>query len=226
MPVGKTYLNVSLFGRHTDGAINQVRYPVDSLAGTLLSTYANIGRERAVGLNLFANAYLTDAWTLNGGIDVDYASLEGQVTGADGASVTATNSGFNYGGRVQSEYDFGGGWSAQAFGFMRGRRVELQGFRGGFGLYALGVSREFADGRGTVGLAAENFLGRGWTIYSELDAADFTQVRGDVLLNRSVKLTFSYKLGQLEAGKRRRKTRSVRNDDLLEGGGDGGQGGS
>ena len=107
---------------------------------------------------------------------------------------------------------------------MRGRRTQLQGFRGGFGLCALGISKEFNEGRGTIGLSAKNFVGRGWTLRSELQTATFSQVREDVLLNRNVKLTFGYKFGQLDANKARSKTRGVSNDDM--GGGDDGSGGA
>lgn len=224
--VGKTYLNLSVFGRNSNNAINQVRYPIDSLDGVLLTTYENIGQERAFGLNAFVNIYLTKDWTINGGIDLDYANLQGQVTGADGLSVTAKNSGLNYGGRLMSQLNLKKGWRAQAFTFMRGRRVQLQGVQGGFGIYALGLNKEFNDGKGTIGLSAENFATRGWTLRSELETATFSQVRNDLLLNRNVKLTVSYKFGQLDANKARSKTRSVTNDDLISGGDDNGGGGA
>ena len=218
--LGKTYLNLSFFGRNTSNAINQIRTPIDSLEGTLLTTYENIGKEQAVGVNIFLNLYLTNRWTVNGGVDLDYARLEGLVTGIDGLSVTQTNSGLNYGGRLMSQLKLNNGWNAQAFTFMRGRRVELQGARGGFGMYALGISKEINQGRGTIGLSAENFAGRGWNLHSELQTATFTQVRDDLRLNRNVKLTFSYKFGELEADRARSKTRGVSNDDLMGGGDD------
>ena len=131
-----------------------LRYPVDSLEGTLLTTYANIGKEQALGVNAFVNIYLTNTWTVNGGIDLDYAFLEGRVVNAEGIFVTAKNSGLNYGGRLMSQLKLDGGWSAQAFTFMRG----------GFGIYAIGLSKVFNEGRGTIGLSAENFASRGWTL--------------------------------------------------------------
>ncbi len=221
--LGKTYLNVSTFARSSANAINEVRYASEASPGVIVSTYGNIGRERALGLNLFANAYLTPKWTLNGGVDLDYAFLEGQVVDAAGASMTASNQGLNYGGRLMSQLKLDKGWSAQAFTFMRGRRVELQGARGGFGMYALGVSKDIMDRKGAIGFAAENFLGRGWNVHSELQTASFTQYSDMLLLNRNVKLTFSYKFGQLEASKARSKTRGVSNSDLM-GGGDAQQG--
>ena len=221
---GKTYLNIALFGRNTANAINEIRVPVDTADGVLLTTYANIGQEQAVGTNVFLNLYLTNSWTVNGGFDLDFARLEGQVVGVDGLTETQTNSGFNYGGRLMSQLKLKHGWTAQAFTFMRGRRVQLQGSRGGFGMYALGVSKEINEGRGTIGLSAENFANRGWTIRSELETPNFTQVSENLLVNRNVKLTFSYKFGELEADRARRKTRGVSNDDLMGGGDEAGGG--
>ena len=216
--LGKTYLNVSTFGRSSANAINEVRYVSAASPGVIVTTFDNIGRERAVGLNVFANAYLTNDWTVNGGVDLDYAFLEGQVTDASGTSVTAANSGLNYGGRIMSQLKFGDGWSAQAFTFMRGRRVQLQGSRGGFGMYALGASKDILGDKGTLGFAAENFLSRGWNVATTLETASFTQYSDMLLLNRNIKLTFSYKFGELEARKARKKTRGVKNADLMGGG--------
>lgn len=222
--IKKTYLNISLFGRNTDNAINQVRFPIDSIPGAILSTYENIGREQAIGVNIFANVNLSDKWSINGGMDIDYAKLNGQVTGMDGTSITAENSGFNYGGRLMSQLKLDGGWSMQAFTFMRGRRVELQGNRGGFGMYALGLNKDLKNERGSYGIALENFASRGWNVRTELDAVLFSQVSNMYLLNRSIKVNFSYRFGQMDF-RNTRKTRGVTNDDLMSGGDGNMQGG-
>lgn len=224
--IKKTYLNVSLFGRSTDNAINQVRFPIDSVPGAIITTYENIGKERSLGMNLFANVNFSDKWTMNGGIDLRHAWLEGQVTGSDGTSETAKNSGWNYGGRVMSQYKLGNGWTAQGFAFMRGRRVQLQGSRGGFGAYSVGLNKDFKNKKGSIGLAAENFLNRGWNVNTELNSAFFTQSSNMLLLNRSIRINFNYRLGKMDFRNSRKKTRSVRNDDLMGGGDSGGGMGS
>ena len=90
-------------------------------------------------------------------------------------------------------------------------------------MYALGVSKDIMDKKGSIGFTAENFMGRGWNVHSELRTATFTQYSDMLLLNRNLKLTLSYKFGQLDANKARSRTRGVSNDDLM-GGGDGGGG--
>lgn len=217
-PIKNVYLNVSFFGRSTNNAINQVRFPIDSIPGAILTTYENIGKEKSLGTNIFANLTISDKWTLNGGFDLRYSHLEGQVTGLDGASQTAENSGWNYGGRIMSQYKLNGGWTIQAFSFMRGRRIELQGNRGGFGIYSIGLNKDFKNGLGSIGLGAENFLNRGWNVRSELVSPTFSQSSNMLLINRNIKVNFNYRFGKLDAQSSRKKTRSVRNDDLMGGG--------
>ncbi len=222
--IGKTYLNMSLFGRATNNAISQVRVASDAFSGAIVTTYENIGKQKAVGGNVFANAYLTPKWTLNGGFDLYYAFLQGTATGVDGASIATRNEGFNLNGRLMSQYKFNKGWAVEAFGFMRGAQVQLQGRQGGFGVYKVGVKKEFNNKKGSIGLAAENFLTTGINVmHTELTAPTFTQLSDTHLYNRGFELAFSYSIGKMNAAPRK-KTRSVKNDDLKdgEGGGEGG----
>lgn len=222
--IKKTYLNVSVFGRSTDNAINRVRFPIDSIPGAILTTYENIGKEKSVGANVFANINISDKLSINGGLNIRFSKLEGQVTGLNSTSVTATNSGWNYGGRLMGQYKLEKGWTIQAFTFGRGRRVELQGTRGGFGMYSIGVNKDFKNKKGSIGLGLENFANRGWNIKTELISPTFSQYSNSLRLNRSVRLNFSYQFGKIDFKNSRKKTRSVRNDDLM-GGGDSGGGG-
>jgi ferric enterobactin receptor len=229
--IKKTYVNASFFGRLTNNAINQVRRPIDTLAGALLTTYENIGKQQGFGTNVFANVYLTNTWSINGGIDLYYTFLEGQTTGIDGKSLTAKNSGINYGGRLMTQIQLKNGWGFQAFTYMRGVEVQLQGSRGGWGTYALGAKKDFNNKKGSLGLGIENFAARGWNIRSEFVSPQFTQVSNNLMLNRNVKINFTYKLGKVTFTDSRKKTKSVNNDDVKGdggGGGDmgGGQGGA
>lgn len=216
--IKKTYLNVSAFTRFSDNAINEVRYPIDSVAGAILTTFENIGREHTTGLNVFANVNLSERFSLNGGFDLAYAILEGQIIGLAGQNETARNTGFNYGGRLMSQLKLSDGWSMQAFAMLRGRNVQLQGYSGGWGIYAIGVNKDFTNQKGSFGIAVENFATPGWRIRSELTTPQLSQVNNFQLYNRSIRINFSYQLGQMNF-QNRRKTKSVQNDDLLGGGG-------
>ncbi|MGV3603614.1 MAG: TonB-dependent receptor domain-containing protein [Dyadobacter fermentans] len=217
--IKKTYINASVFARQTNNSITQVRMAVDTLQGAIVTTFENIGKQRAYGANIFANVYLTPKWTLNGSIDILHSYLEGQTTGLDGTSVGISNSGFNYGGRLMSQLSLRNGWRLQAFGFYRGKEIQLQGTRTGFYLYSLGFKKDFANKKGSIGFGAENFLTKGVRFTSDLTSPQFVQTGSTQLYNRNFKVTFSYSIGKMSFNAPKKKTKSVNNTDVVGGGG-------
>ncbi|HWV28939.1 MAG TPA: outer membrane beta-barrel family protein, partial [Dyadobacter sp.] len=217
--IKKTYINASVFARQTNNSITQVRMAVDTLQGAIVTTYENIGKQRAYGANIFANVYLTPKWTLNGSIDILHSYLEGQTTGLDGTSVGISNSGFNYGGRLMSQISLRNGWGLQAFGFYRGKEIQLQGTRTGFYMYSLGFKKDIANKKGSIGFGAENFLTKGVRFTSDLTSPQFVQTGTTQLYNRNFKITFSYSIGKMSFNAPKKKTKSVNNTDVVGGGG-------
>ncbi len=221
--IKKTYLNISLFGRQTNNGITRITLPSDTLLGALVTTWQNIGKEKTFGANIFGNFFITPKWTINGGIDMYYNYLEGQQQELNGLSTTISNSGFVIGGRMQSQVQLANGWGIQAFGGYRGNRVQLQGTQQGMGMYSIGVKKDLAAKKGSVGLAVENIFG-GMTMTSTLNSPIFNQVSTNYIYNQNVKLTFSYKIGKMKFTEAK-KTKSVNNDDVKEGGDNNGGGG-
>ncbi|WP_461098747.1 TonB-dependent receptor [Spirosoma luteolum] len=212
--IQKTFINATFFGRVTNNAITQVSRPSDSLAGAIVSTYQNVGRQQDFGVNLFSNVAISSK--INVGIFMNsfYTSLTGQALGTDGLSQQLSNSGFNLSGGTFITAQFRKGWGAQGFGFMQGSQVRLQGRQGGFGFYTLGVKKDIANKKGSIGLAAENFLSSNFRIHTVLNSAQFNQVNDVYLYNRGIRLTFTYKIGKMTMDAPRKKARSVNNDDV------------
>lgn len=218
--IKKTFINATFFGRITNNAITQVRQPSDTLAGAIVTTYQNIGHQQAYGTNIFANVGLTSKINIGLFLNTFYTSLTGETTGADGLSQTITNTGMTIGGGTFASAQFKNGWGAQGFAFMQGSQVQLQGRQGGFGFYSLGVKKDLPNKKGSVGLAAENFLSNSWHIQTVLNSAQFNQVSDVYLYNRGIRLTFTYKIGKMTVEAPRKKAKSVNNDDVkTEGGG-------
>lgn len=211
--IKKTFINATFFGRVTNNAITQVRQPSDTLAGAIITTYENIGKQHAYGLNLFANVAATTKISFGIFSNLYYTTLTGQTL-EKGVSRTLDNSGFVVSGGLFSQATFKNGWGAQAFGFMQGNTVQLQGHQGGFGFYTVGVKKEFADKKASLGLAAENFLSRRFKMHTELTSPDFNQVSDMFMYNRGVRLTFTYKIGKMTMDAPKRKAKSVNNDDV------------
>ena len=212
--INRTYLNLSLFGRQVNNSIIRLSSPSDTLAGAIVSTFQNIGKQQTFGVNIFCNTFIMPKWSLNGGIDVFYSYLDGQTQNANGTFSTINNSGVTVNGRISSQLSLNHGWGIQAFGGMRGNQVQLQGSSIGTAEYSVGVKKDFNNKKGSIGLAGENFFG-GMTQTSTLNSAQFNQVSINNIYNQNLKLTFSYKIGNMKFVEK--KSKSVKNDDVKGG---------
>ncbi|MBF9238556.1 TonB-dependent receptor [Hymenobacter sp. BT683] len=235
--VKQVNLNFSAFVRNTTGSIQSVRSPLPEelrtalnaqlgpeaqlVPGAQLVSFGNIGEENAYGGNVFASLN-GKKLSLNSGIDVYYAVLRNNV--AD-RLYNASNKGFVASGRLFGSYKITDLWGLQAFGFYRGRQVELQGEQSGFGFYGLSVRREFANKKGSFGFGAQNFLTPSIKIRNEIRTPLLTQNSINERRQLSFQVNFSYRIGQLSADQRPRRRRGINNDDLKGDGGGGDLGG-
>jgi outer membrane receptor protein involved in Fe transport len=212
-------LNFSTYARNTSSAIQSIREVVrDSVIRT---TYGNIGIEGAYGFSFFGSVNIGKNFTLNGGSDVYYAKLNNN---APLEVNRLQNEGWVANGRMFGNYKLNKGWGLQFFSFYRGRQVQLQGIQGGFGVYSLGLRKEFNNKKGSIGFGAENFLSSSIKVRNELVSNGISQKSVNEMRNLSFRVNFSYRLGKMsfDNQRSRRGRKSVNNDDLKEGGGDGG----
>jgi len=237
----KVNLNLTAFVRSTTGAIQTVRIPLpDSLnpnriQGALLSTFQNAGTENAYGGSLFAGAN-TGKLSLNGSVDVYYDVLRNNDPSV---LYNSSNRGTVVNARAFGSYDLGKSYSLQLFGFYRGQQVQLQGFQSGFGIYSLSLQKSFAEKRGSIGFGAENFFTGSIRIRTDvatpyvdsyayngtnvpINGPILTQNSTNVIHNLNFKINFSYRIGKLTAGDTGRRGKGINNDDLKEGGDNGG----
>ncbi len=210
-----TSLNFTGFVRNSNNAIQSLR----NVAGdTIVTRYANIGEENAYGMSFFANVSIGNL-SVNGGGDVYYADLANNVPDT---TQNASNAGWVYSGRLFGSYKLNDKWALQAFSFYRGRRVDLQGYQGGFGIYSLGARRDFINKKGSLGFGLENFLAPSMKVKGAIETPTISQFNVTVLNNFSFRINFSYRIGKMSVDQPRRRSRSINNDDMKDGGGDGG----
>ncbi|GAB3640196.1 outer membrane beta-barrel family protein [Spirosoma arcticum] len=229
--VKNVYINATLFYRRTNNEITSVRDTITDSIGEVTNptlprpirtTYLNIGRQQAYGINLFGNITLFSKWQIGGGVDAYYAYLTNN--GAQ-AIYRASNAGWVVSGRFNTSLNIKNGWGVQGFGFIRGRDVQLQGYQGGFAFYSFGVKKDLKDKRGSFGIAGENFFNNPFTIRSESSSPIFTQSSLTSLYNAGVRANFSYKFGKLSFDQPQRRRGRGGNDDVKDGGEGGGEGG-
>lgn len=218
-----TSLNFSGFWRNTNNGIQEVRKPSEAIGGAVVTTYDNIGQEDAVGMNVFANVNIGKLM-LNGGTDFYYVMLDNNIPVVDeeSAQSSASNEGWVVSYRLFGSYNLTKGWGFQFFGFYRGRQVQLQGTQGGFGIYSVGLRKEFNNKKGSIGFGVENFLTREFKIRNELNSPLVQREGLTTLRNSSIRATFSYRIGKMSVDAKPKRKRSINNDDLKDGGDGGG----
>lgn len=223
MPIKSVYLTTALFARRTNNEITSVRDTATVLVNNvpqtaIRTTFQNVGYEDTYGLNVFANINLSSKLQLNGGFDLMHVNLTNNNANPIYA---ASNSGWVVGGRLFGTYTIGNGWGLQGGGGMMGRRIQLQGYQGGFAFYNLGFRKDIAQKKGSIGLVAENFLNHPFVVRSESVSPILSQSSVNSFYNAGIKLTFTYKIGKMKFVDTKRK-KSIDNDDVK--GGDSGGG--
>ncbi|MFD1820803.1 Outer membrane receptor for ferrienterochelin and colicins [Pseudarcicella hirudinis] len=204
--IKKTYLSLTLFSRLNRDDIQQMSQRSDTVAGAVITTFQNIGKEDNYGTNLYATINITPKWSVSANFDAMYRYIEGLAPDLEGKSITVSNTGWSFGGRLDSQAQLGNGWAVQGNFGTRGKRVQLQGSQTGFIMYSLGFRKEFNQKKGTLGLAAENFLTNGMSFNSELNSVQFKQIYNQQIYNSTIKLTFSYKIGKMSVSEKKKKS--------------------
>ncbi|MDZ7897651.1 MAG: TonB-dependent receptor [Arcicella sp.] len=215
-----TFLTTSLFMRNTTGGIESVRTITTDVQNRpiILTQYLNIGSQDAYGTNIFGNVNISNKLQLGGGVDLYYAVLKNNI---QNSPFNASNEGWVASGRIFGSYNLTKGWGIQTFAFYRGNQVQLQGNQGGFGIYSLGLKKDFLNKKGSIGFGAENFFTpNGFTIKSNVDSPTINQMSVNTLRNLNFKVTFSYRIGKMTFVDSKKKKKSVNNDDMKDGGSD------
>ncbi|MCC3154422.1 TonB-dependent receptor [Hymenobacter sp. BT770] len=212
-------LNFSSFIRNTTGSIEALR----TVRGvdTVSTTYANIGQQNAYGGSVFANMS-SGKFNLNAGTDFYYTTLTNNVPDRN---FNAANEGWVMSGRVGGSYNFTPVWGVQAFAFYRGRQVQLQGNQSGQGFYTVGVKRDFAEKRGSLGFGFDNFFTPSITVRNTVVSPLIDQASSNVLHTLGFRVSLNYRIGKLTVAPPRRG-KSINNDDLKGEGGGGGDAGA
>jgi outer membrane receptor protein involved in Fe transport len=213
-----TTLNFTGFYRNTTGSIQPIRTVRND--GIIFTSFENIGREQALGTNLFFNININNKVSLNGGTDLYYSMLDNGLTDPKFA---AKNEGWVVGGRMFGNYTLPKNWQIQIFSFARGRQVQLQGTSGGFAAYGLNFNKQLKEKRGSLGFGAENFLMREFVIKNEIVTPTIVQNSTNRIQNLNFKVNFTYRIGKMSMDQGPRRRKSINNDDLKDGG-EGGQG--
>jgi outer membrane receptor protein involved in Fe transport len=208
------YVHVALFGRNTGKMISGVR---DTLSETLnaeevsviSTTYENIGRENAIGVNLFATGTLFSKWQIGLGGTLYRTHLSNDAPG-----LTASNSGFVASGYVSTSLNLDKGWVIQGFSGGRGKQIQLQGHQSGFIFYNVGFRKDLKNKKGSFGIAAENFFNHPFKARTVTLSPVISQYSVTGMYNAGIRFKFTYRIGEMKVDGIARKKKSIKNDDV------------
>ena len=220
--------NINLSARYsfTNNSIEQVTEQVKDteIAGlqnptgkeVLYSTYQNIGKSRNASLSGYVN------WNATSNTRI-YANLYGNYTYMEGAN-GLKNDGWNlfaYGGAQQSlPHD----WRISLNVYGQTPWIMLQGKGSSFFDYGLSVNKSFLNKRLTLSAFASNFFKKYTSPTSSIEGVGFTQDSWNRYTRQRFGVSVSYRIGELKASVKK-AARTISNDDVKSGGGEGGSGG-
>lgn len=190
---------VNFFYRINDHDIQPyiVYYPTYTVGDTTytnvtVSTRQNIGMEKNLGLNLFADVHITPKLSLRGNV---FLFRRHTINTLDkGYDYTS----FNYRFNMNGSYQFTNTLVAEFFGNFNSPRHEAQGTYPSFTTYSIAARKQFWKKKGSLALTANNFLNEYVNQKSVLFGPGFSVNSLRKIPFRSIGLNFTWKFGKLE----------------------------
>lgn len=205
---GRSSVNVSAFHRFTNNGIELISV-VDANTGRAMGTYDNLAKNNTTGVNASVSSRFFNKWMVNLNADVYYKNIKSEAR-------NMANAGWEYRIHAYTNFQFGKGWSAEAFGMYNARTVMLQGVNSGYYFYSLGAKKSILKGQADITLGIFNPFNSHvkFTMEYNYDNAHYYNESRNAA--RGIRLAFSYRFGKMQFSPR---AKQIKNDDLLDGGG-------
>ena len=219
----KLSVNLSLRYSFTNNSIESVSSLVNDndIAGlqnptgksVLYTTYRNIGKTRSANLSAYVNYSPFTTTRI-------YANLYGGWTYlSDGGSLS--NHGWNMFASGGVQQTLPKDWRISLNAWGQTPWVSLQGKGSGFFGYSLNVTKQFFKQRLTVSAYASNFFKKYMRYTDTTSGPTFTQRSWSRFVQQQFGLSVSFRIGELKAAVKKTE-RTISNDDVKEGGQQGG----
>ena len=204
----KWTVNLTLREQLIAGGISS--YSFYDADGLLNTTYGNIVRTSATGLNTFINwnASSTTRIFLNGGLT--WNDLRSEVLGQ-------SNNGLSYNAMLGVQQALPADFSLSANLVSMGRNYSLQGWNSGMGMAMVGLTKNFLDDR--LGISINYTLpltgGKGMEMRSYTSGKDFRSVSVNVIPMQQLNISLSWSFGKQGNGRVKSARKSIKNDDII-----------
>jgi len=205
-----TSLNLSAFYRHTGNAIENVTAVEDIITVDTVrvsrTTYQNIAKNNTVGLDLYGSSMLFNRWMINLNGSLYYKMLRSP-------SLNIENSGWQYVASMYSSFKLNSRFSLAGYAMYNGNQIQLQGYQTTWYYYFLGIQMNVLKGKGTLNLAAENFLTPKVNMTTKYTYLNAEYTMNTTYYGRGVRLSFNLNFGKMNFVQKKK----IENDDLKSG---------
>ncbi|GAB2549577.1 TonB-dependent receptor [Spirosoma aerophilum] len=199
--------NAALFWRQTNNSIEWLA-TVDA-QGVAVSSPQNIGRNASYGANLNLSLQPNKHFNFSIGTDLTYVDLTSMA-------LNQRTNGWVWSVSPNASYKLPKDFTLQANGYVGSGWISLQSRNSGWYYYGLSAKKELMDKKMSLTLNVNNPFNRSVRITGEQFAPTYVAQNISNFVNRSVRLTLSYKFGQMSSGGKQSK--KIRNDDSKGGG--------
>ena len=167
-----------------------------------VSTRQNIGMEKNLGMNLFADLHITPKFSVRSNVFLFRRHTINELD--KGYNYNS----FNYRVNINANYQFTNTLVAEFFGNFNAARHEAQGSYPSFTTYSLALRKQFWKKKGSLALTANNFLSEYVDQKTILSGPGFSVNSTRKIPFRSIGLNFAWKFGKLEFKKSKTETDS------------------
>jgi outer membrane receptor protein involved in Fe transport len=217
-------INISAYYKHTSNLIESVgETPLDEQLNRRVNrtTFKNVGENNSFGASFFGSVNPIKILTIRGNINA--FNYNPTVYTQFDADLKSSGSYIMYNAFLGGSLALKKGISAEMFAVLNSPRRTIQGKNPSFSLYGFGLKKEIWNKKASIGLNALSPFKEYLSFNQDISGSNFTQKSIIKYPIRSFGLTFSYNFGKMNFTQKKKK--GVNNDDLLQGGDQGGMGG-
>jgi outer membrane receptor protein involved in Fe transport len=181
---------------------------IDDVTNITVTTYANIGRRAATGLNLSTSLQPAPRWSVLMNARGMYTNLEG------GNGTSFRNYGWSGNAYISTDYDLGYGLKTEASLSVNTSKPILQGRTSGYATHTITLRKELFQRRAVLGVHMDQPFQKEIAWRNELKDPMFSRTSTFYYPVRALRVSLNWKFGQLKESVSRKK--GVNNNDIKQ----------